>query len=189
MNPKISDFGLAKIVEIDQQEGSTKRVIGTYGYMSPEYAMFGQFSEKSDVYSFGVMIFEIISGRKNLGSYEPHHVDDGLRNFVWRHWMNETPLNTLDPKLKEDHSHIEVIKCIQIGLLCVQDYPNDRPSMMTIVSYLISNLVELPSPKEPTFFLHNKMDPIVAHASSRRITNYSTSFSINEMSMSDIYPR
>jgi len=50
--------------------------------MSPEYAMFGQFSDKSDVYSFGVMILEIISGKKNIGSYEPHRVADGLLNFV-----------------------------------------------------------------------------------------------------------
>jgi len=50
--------------------------------MSPEYCMFGHFSEKSDVYSFGVMVLEIISGRKNIDSYESHQVNDGLRNFV-----------------------------------------------------------------------------------------------------------
>jgi len=50
--------------------------------MSPEYAMFGQFSEKSDVYSFGVMILEIITGRKNVGSYESYGVVDGLLSFV-----------------------------------------------------------------------------------------------------------
>jgi len=50
--------------------------------MSPEYALFGQFSEKSDVYSFGVMILEIITGKKNIGSYESHRVADGLLNFV-----------------------------------------------------------------------------------------------------------
>ncbi|RZB53140.1 Cysteine-rich receptor-like protein kinase 25 [Glycine soja] len=85
MNPKISDFGLAKIVELDQQEGSTNRIIGTYGFMAPEYAMFGQFSEKSDVYSFGVMVLEIISGKKNISSYEPRRVvDDGLLKFSFQ---------------------------------------------------------------------------------------------------------
>ncbi|QHO39342.1 Cysteine-rich receptor-like protein kinase [Arachis hypogaea] len=68
MNSKISDFGLARI--IDQQQGSASRVVGTLGYMSPEYAMQGKFSEKSDIFSFGVMILEIITGKKNVGSNE-----------------------------------------------------------------------------------------------------------------------
>ncbi|RZB53139.1 Cysteine-rich receptor-like protein kinase 25 [Glycine soja] len=189
MNPKISDFGLARIVEIDKEKGSTKRIIGTYGYMSPEYCMFGHFSEKSDVYSFGVMVLEIISGRKNIDSYESHQVNDGLRNFVWRHWMDETPLNILDPKLKENYSNIEVIRCIQIGLLCIQDYSDDRPTMMTIASYLSSHSVELPSPQEPKFFLYHRIDPIAAHASSRQLANNSLPSSINEISISKFYPR
>ncbi|KAK2650856.1 hypothetical protein Ddye_018345 [Dipteronia dyeriana] len=69
MNPKISDFGLARIFEGKQTEGSTNRVVGTYGYMSPEYALDGFFSNKSDVFSFSVVILEIISGKKNTGFY------------------------------------------------------------------------------------------------------------------------
>ncbi|XLU45687.1 hypothetical protein S245_040501, partial [Arachis hypogaea] len=70
MNPKISDFGLARIFRGDEDhEASTKKVIGTYGYMPPEYAMEGLFSEKSDVYSFGVLLLEIVSGRKNTSFY------------------------------------------------------------------------------------------------------------------------
>ncbi|XP_059439329.1 cysteine-rich receptor-like protein kinase 10 isoform X2 [Corylus avellana] len=64
MNPKISDFGMARLFVLDQTEGSTNRIVGTYGYMAPEYAMFGQFSTKLDVFSFGILILEIISGRK-----------------------------------------------------------------------------------------------------------------------------
>ncbi|RHN51945.1 putative protein kinase RLK-Pelle-DLSV family [Medicago truncatula] len=112
MIPKISDFGLARIVEISQDEGSTDRIVGTFGYMSPEYVMFGQFSEKSDIYSFGVMLVEIIAGKKNKSSFTPHHVADGLLNHVWRRWMEETPLSILDPNIKEYHSTNEVIKCI-----------------------------------------------------------------------------
>ncbi|KAJ1407203.1 Serine/threonine-protein kinase, active site [Sesbania bispinosa] len=82
MNPKISDFGLARIVAIDQDEGSTNKIVGTYGYMSPEYAMLGQFSEKSDVFSFGVMVLEIITGKKNARSYESFRDADGLLNYV-----------------------------------------------------------------------------------------------------------
>ncbi|KAL2330475.1 hypothetical protein Fmac_018056 [Flemingia macrophylla] len=190
MDPKISDFGLARIVEIDQQAERTKRIIGTYGYMSPEYAMFGQFSEKSDVYSFGVMVLEIISGKKNIGSYEQNYVADGLLKFVWRHWKEETPLNIVDPKLKENYSKIEVIKCIQIGLLCIQENPVARPTMATIVSYLSGHSIELPTPEEPTFFLYQRTDPIVTLASnSRKHANSSTQSSVNEVSSTQLYPR
>ncbi|XP_041023106.1 G-type lectin S-receptor-like serine/threonine-protein kinase B120 isoform X2 [Juglans microcarpa x Juglans regia] len=65
MNPKISDFGMARIFGGNQHEAKTNRVVGTYGYMSPEYAMEGLFSMKSDVYSFGVLLLEIVSGRRN----------------------------------------------------------------------------------------------------------------------------
>jgi len=109
---------------------------------------------------------------------------------VWRHWKDETPLNTLDPKLRDNYSNIEVIKCIRIGLLCVQENPDARPTMLTIVSYLSSHSIELPSPQEPTFFLYHRMDQTVAHeSSSRQSTNNSIPSSINEMSISKFYPR
>ncbi|CAL0312012.1 unnamed protein product [Lupinus luteus] len=73
MNPKISDFGLARIFGGNQDEANTNRVVGTYGYMAPEYAMEGLFSIKSDVYSFGVLLLEIISGRRNTSF---RHTDD-----------------------------------------------------------------------------------------------------------------
>ncbi|RDX70522.1 Cysteine-rich receptor-like protein kinase 25, partial [Mucuna pruriens] len=191
MIPKISDFGLARIVEINQDQGSTNKIVGTFGYMSPEYAMLGQFSEKLDVFSFGVMVLEIITGKKNLSSYEPHHVADGLLSHVWRQWRDQTPLNILDPSIKENYSKIEVIKCIQIGLLCVQQNPNDRPTMVGVVSYLSSYLIELPSPQEPAFFLHGRMDPksLAQESSSSQSINGSTPFSINEMSISEFLPR
>ncbi|MBA0748230.1 hypothetical protein Gogos_005075 [Gossypium gossypioides] len=70
MNPKISDFGLARIYKTSEAGSNTNRIVGTYGYMSPEYAMEGIFSEKSDVYSFGVMVLEVVSGRKNSSHFE-----------------------------------------------------------------------------------------------------------------------
>ncbi|KAG5013091.1 hypothetical protein JHK86_025352 [Glycine max] len=151
-------FGLARIVEINQDQGSTSVIVGTYGYMSPEYAMFGQFSEKSDVFSFGVMVLEIISGKKNFSSYESHRITNGLLSYVWKQWSDHTPLNILDPDITENYSEIEVIKCIQIGLLCVQQDPDARPTMVTVASYLTSHPIELPTPQEPAFFLHGRMD-------------------------------
>ncbi|GKV19192.1 hypothetical protein SLEP1_g29483 [Rubroshorea leprosula] len=64
MNPKISDFRLARIFEGTQYLANTHKVVGTLGYMSPEYALGGIFSEKSSVFSFGVLLLEIVSGKK-----------------------------------------------------------------------------------------------------------------------------
>ncbi|XBI32701.1 hypothetical protein VPH35_056119 [Triticum aestivum] len=75
MNPKISDFGLAKIFSSNDTQGSTKRIVGTYGYMSPEYASEGIYSIKSDVFSFGVLLLEILSGKRNSRF---HHCEDFL---------------------------------------------------------------------------------------------------------------
>ncbi|XP_047152778.1 LEAF RUST 10 DISEASE-RESISTANCE LOCUS RECEPTOR-LIKE PROTEIN KINASE-like 2.8, partial [Vigna umbellata] len=94
MIPKISDFGLARIVEINQDQVSTDKIVGTFGYMSPEYVMFGKFSEKSDIFSFGVMVLEIVTGEKNLSSHKP---------LVWRQWRDQTWLEILDPNIKENY--------------------------------------------------------------------------------------
>ncbi|RHN51948.1 putative protein kinase RLK-Pelle-DLSV family [Medicago truncatula] len=191
MIPKISDFGLARIVEISQDEGNTNRIAGTFGYMSPEYAMLGQFSEKSDIYSFGVMLLEIIAGKKNKSPFTPHHVAYDLLNHVWRQWMDQTPISILDLNIKEDYSANEVIKCIQIGLLCVQNDPNARPSIVTVASYLSSYAIELPTPKEPAFFLHGRTysDVLALESSSTQSANSSVLFSINQMSASTFIPR
>ncbi|XP_068489813.1 cysteine-rich receptor-like protein kinase 25 [Phaseolus vulgaris] len=156
MNPKISDFGIARIIALEQDQGSTNRIVGTYGYMSPEYAMHGQFSEKSDVYSYGVIVLEIISSKKNSCSLLSDDVDD-LLSDAWRYWRDETPLKILDQNIEESSNHNEVLKCIQIGLLCVQDKHNDRPTMAEVISYLSNPSVDLPYPGEPTNTVHKKI--------------------------------
>ncbi|CAJ2651013.1 unnamed protein product [Trifolium pratense] len=193
MNPKISDFGLARIVAIDQEQGRTNRIVGTYGYMSPEYAMHGQFSEKSDVFSFGVIILEIVSGKRNSRPIESHDFEDLIRT-AWRQWRNQTPLEMLDPILKESFTHSEVIKCIQLGLLCVQENPDDRPTMAQVVSYLSSLLVELPLPQEPPASSMDrgmKLNIKTNESSSGQFISHSnsTSSSINDMTKSQFFPR
>ncbi|XP_028794389.1 cysteine-rich receptor-like protein kinase 10 [Neltuma alba] len=181
MNPKISDFGLAKMVAISENEGSTNRIAGTYGYMSPEYAMFGQYSEKSDVFSFGVIVLEIISGKKNTGCHDSQYAG-GLLSYTWKQWTDDKLLEILDSNINELGSYNEVIQCIQIGLLCVQENPNTRPSMATVVSYLSNDSIQLPSPQEPAFFLHGQPEPIITSASGEPC-------SVNEASMSEFFPR
>ncbi|WVZ04587.1 hypothetical protein V8G54_017933 [Vigna mungo] len=109
---------------------------------------------------------------------------------VWRHWRDETTLSALDPKLKENYSNIEVMRCVQIGLLCVQEDPYARPTMVTIVSYLSSHTIEMPSPQEPTFFLNHRINPIVAlELSSCQDGSSSIPSSTNAISISEFYPR
>ncbi|KAG5234858.1 G-type lectin S-receptor serine/threonine-protein kinase [Salix suchowensis] len=122
LNPKISDFGIAKIFEGNQTEDRTRRVVGTYGYMSPEYVIFGNFSVKSDVFSFGVILLEIVSGKKNNRFYQ-QNPPLTLIGYVWELWGQEKALEIVDPSLKELYHPREALKCIRIGLLCVEEDP------------------------------------------------------------------
>ncbi|KAL5579010.1 hypothetical protein UlMin_011452 [Ulmus minor] len=173
MNPKISDFGMAKVFTVDQAQGNTKRIVGTYGYMSPEYAMHGQFSVKSDVFSFGVLILEILCGKKNTSFYQSHGGGD-LLSFVWEHWRKGTPLELLDPTIRHSCSRNEVIRCIHMGLLCVQENPTLRPTMVTIVLMLNSYSVTLPLPQQPAFFYRNKAQTSLRSSTMKQSDQYIT---------------
>ncbi|XP_059661961.1 G-type lectin S-receptor-like serine/threonine-protein kinase At1g11330 isoform X1 [Cornus florida] len=152
MNPKISDFGMARIFRGNQTLANTNRVVGTYGYMSPEYAMEGIFSEKSDVFSFGVLLLEIISGKRNTGFYH-HEIYRNLLGYAWDVWNKGKALELLDSEIANSiSSPSQVLRCIHVGLLCVQEQPNDRPSMATIV-FILCNDTTLPTPKQPAFIL------------------------------------
>nr|XP_034910158.1 G-type lectin S-receptor-like serine/threonine-protein kinase At1g11410 [Populus alba] len=161
MNPKISDFGMAKKFEGNQTEDRTRRVVGTYGYMSPEYAVLGNFSVKSDVFSFGVMLLEIVSGKKNNRFYQ-QDPPLTLIGYVWELWREDKALEIVDPSLNELYHPREALKCIQIGLLCVQEDASDRPSMLAVV-FMLSNETEIPSPKQPAFlFRKSENNPDIA---------------------------
>ncbi|EOA39697.1 hypothetical protein CARUB_v10008342mg [Capsella rubella] len=149
MVPKISDFGMARIFGSNQIEGCTSRVVGTFGYMSPEYAMEGQFSVKSDVYSFGVLMLEIITGKKNSAFHEE---SSNLVGHIWDLWENGKATEIIDKLMdKETYNESEVKKCIQIGLLCVQELASDRVDMSSVLILLGQNAVDLPNPKHPAF--------------------------------------
>ncbi|KAK2393396.1 G-type lectin S-receptor serine/threonine-protein kinase [Trifolium repens] len=150
LNPKISDFGMAKIFGVSQNEGNTRRIVGTYGYMSPEYAMQGLFSEKSDVFSFGVLLLEIISGRKNTSFYN-HEQAFSLLGYAWKLWNEEQVASLIDPQICNADGVDHILRCIHIGLLCVQEIAKERPTMATVVSMLNSEIVKFPRPFQPAF--------------------------------------
>ncbi|XVF77767.1 hypothetical protein PTKIN_Ptkin14bG0073200 [Pterospermum kingtungense] len=151
LNPKVSDFGIAKMFGGDQVEAKTKRIVGTYGYMSPEYAIDGKFSVKSDVFSLGVLLLEIISGKRNRGFNHPDHYHN-LLGHAWLLWNDGKALELMDPCFQDSCVEAQVVRCVQVGLLCVQKHPEDRPSMSSVVLMLCNEEVTLPQPKEPGFF-------------------------------------
>ncbi|KAL6207072.1 hypothetical protein ACLB2K_024317 [Fragaria x ananassa] len=191
MNPKVSDFGMARIFGVDQTQECTRMIVGTYGYMSPEYAMHGQFSVKSDVYSLGVLILEIVTGKKNTSFYQSDRGED-LLTYAWKHWREGTLEELLDSSLRGSYARNEVTRCIHIGLLCVQEDPEERPTIQTIVLMLSSYSISMPLPEKPAFFLHSKGDlnmPSVATGASDKPTSSSVSYSVNEVSITELFPR
>ncbi|KAF2305036.1 hypothetical protein GH714_001240 [Hevea brasiliensis] len=150
MNPKISDFGMARIFKCDQIQDKTNRVVGTYGYMSPEYAVFGKFSTKSDIFSFGVILLEIISGKRSNGFNQEDASLSLIGHVWWELWREGRTLEMVDSSLVESYKPDEVFRCIQIGLLCVQEDAVDRPTMSAVVLMLNSEKTP-PSPKQPAF--------------------------------------
>ncbi|XP_017431482.1 G-type lectin S-receptor-like serine/threonine-protein kinase At4g27290 isoform X3 [Vigna angularis] len=151
LNPKISDFGIARMFRGNQTEGNTKQVVGTYGYMAPEYTISGLFSIKSDVYSFGVLLLEIVSGKKNGGIFFQNH-GLNLLEHAWRLWKEDAPMKLVDASLGDTFNISEALRCIHVGLLCVQLHPDNRPNMASVI-FMLSGENILQEPKEPGFLV------------------------------------
>jgi hypothetical protein len=173
MLPKISDFGMARQFDFDNTQAVTRRVVGTYGYMAPEYAMHGRFSVKTDVYSFGVLVLEIITGKRNSGLGLGEGTD--LPTFAWQNWIEGTSMELIDPVLLQTHDKKESMQCLEIALSCVQENPTKRPTMDSVVSMLSSDSEsrQLPKPSQPGFF--------------RRSASFS--ISLNDVSLTDLSAR
>ncbi|XP_020092543.1 putative receptor-like protein kinase At4g00960 isoform X4 [Ananas comosus] len=193
MIPKISDFGLAKLFDVDSSKGSTSRIAGTYGYMAPEYVIHGHFSAKSDVFSYGVLVLEIVTGRRNARSQEAIYAED-LLSYVWKHWSQRTAHQVLDPSILGRCRLQDVMRCIHIGLLCVQADPSDRPSMASVVLMLNSLSSALPAPSAPAFVIQHgsiagNADEVETDASGVLQRRTTRAASANDISISEVEAR
>ncbi|XP_058072840.1 cysteine-rich receptor-like protein kinase 10 isoform X2 [Magnolia sinica] len=182
MNPKISDFGMARFLGGNQSQINTNRVVGTYGYMAPEYAMGGRFSVKSDVYSFGILLLEIVSGKRNNSHHLPNHAQS-LLTYAWELWCDGTTMRLIDPLLAQTCQISEVLRWIHIGLLCVQQDAADRPTMSLVVLMLGSESMDLPQPTQPGFFVSRVVIESDQSSGSAKMG------SMNEVTISTLQPR
>ncbi|PQP92264.1 cysteine-rich receptor-like protein kinase 10 isoform X1 [Prunus yedoensis var. nudiflora] len=130
--------------------------------MAPEYAMEGLYSVKSDVFSFGVLLLEIITGRRNfLGFHPTNHAPTLIANGIncsWQLWNETKELELMDPLLKDSCSPNEFLRYLHIGLLCVQEDANNRPTMSSIVRMLNGEAVSLSRLEKPAFFTGRSTD-------------------------------
>uniref|UniRef100_A0A0D3HEU9 Protein kinase domain-containing protein n=3 Tax=Oryza TaxID=4527 RepID=A0A0D3HEU9_9ORYZ len=148
--PKIADFGLARLLPDDHSHLSTK-FAGTLGYTAPEYAIHGQLSEKVDTYSFGVVVLEIISGRKlNDARLDPD--SQYLLEWAWKLYENNNLIELVDKSLDPKEYNPEEVKIIiQIALLCTQSAVASRPTMSEVVVLLLTKNSSEFQPTRPTF--------------------------------------
>ncbi|CAN1239393.1 G-type lectin S-receptor-like serine/threonine-protein kinase At4g27290 [Linum grandiflorum] len=164
MNPKISDFGLARTFVGNAIQGNTRNVVGTYGYMSPEYTIDGIYSIKSDVFSFGVMVLEVVSGERNRGFNRPDH-QLNLLGHAWTLQREDKVVELVDETMRETYEQCQVLRLIHIGLLCVQKSPEDRPTMSTVM-HMLDGEGDLAEPKQPGFFTERDLSEDQSSSSS-----------------------
>ncbi|KAM3325295.1 putative serine/threonine-protein kinase PBL7 [Capsicum chacoense] len=145
-HPKLSDFGLAKLGPVGDNTHVSTRVMGTYGYCAPEYAMTGQLTLKSDVYSFGVVLLEIITGRKAIENSKT----GGEHNLVaWARplFRDRRKFSQMaDPLLQGQYPVRGLYQALAVAAMCVQEQPNMRPviaDVVTALSYLAAQKFDM----------------------------------------------
>ncbi|KAK4347036.1 hypothetical protein RND71_033375 [Anisodus tanguticus] len=168
------------------------------GYMAPEYAMHGQFSVKSDVFSFGVLVLEILSGQKNTCFRNGESMED-LLSYAWMNWRGGTAINLIDPMLRGSTGLVrDIMRCIHIALLCVQENVADRPTMAAVVLMVSSLSLSLPVPSGPAYYMDSSSSAEMSlmqeyntrmSDSSELAKSKSIGSSRNEASISELYPR
>lgn len=168
LNPKIGDFGLAKLYN-EKKTHVTTRVAGTVGYLSPEYAMRGHLTEKADVFSFGVVALELVSGRRNTETSLPQKMVY-LLEWTWHLYEQGRPLDLMDPEIESTRSNEEVLRVIEVALLCTQAVPTMRPPMSRVVAMLTGDVEEIPVASRPGYIQDFQHNSSIARASGTAST-------------------
>ncbi|KAI9123888.1 hypothetical protein K1719_005188 [Acacia pycnantha] len=170
-NPKISDFGMARIL----------------GLINPNR------TRASCGYIFWCLDPRDYLRQKNTSFYMSSVAED-LLSYAWKLWKKGTPIELLDPSLRDSYSRNQVIKCIHMSLLCVQESQAVRPTVQSILVMLGSESVTLPDPEEPAFFVdHSRTDSnkpaIIDGNRSDQSTSGSVQWSVDKDPITDLYPR
>ncbi|KAL9236328.1 hypothetical protein vseg_011012 [Gypsophila vaccaria] len=135
-NPKLSDFGLAKLGPMGEETHVVTRVMGTYGYCAPEYAATGQLTTKSDVYSFGVVFLEIITGRRVFDTNRPS-AEQNLVEWAQPLFRDKSKFHLMaDPLLKGDFPTKGLYQALGIAAMCLQEEASTRPFISDVVTAL-----------------------------------------------------
>ncbi|MCO5578915.1 hypothetical protein L7F22_032764 [Adiantum nelumboides] len=139
----LTDFGIAKSILLAKPHTSTL-VMGTIGYIDPEYARTSRLNEKSDVYSFGVVLLELLTGRKAVDD------ETNLHQWVLKNFDSGLTVDIVDPVLKDSLTDLAAVnKTLQLALLCTKRHPTARPTMHDVVRVLQSLFPIVPS--KPAF--------------------------------------
>ncbi|XP_011017974.1 PREDICTED: wall-associated receptor kinase-like 5 isoform X2 [Populus euphratica] len=175
--------GLLYLQEKDVHEANTSRIVGTYGYVPPEYARKGIYSIKYDVYSFGVVLLQIISGKTNTRFYGENE-DLHLLEYAYDLWKNGRGMEFIDPFLDDSSSPCKLLTCMQVALLCVQENPDARPTMLEAFSMLKNDDSQaIATPERPGFSERKKGDMETASSSQQIMCSF------NDSQVSQLEPR
>ncbi|XP_042486333.1 L-type lectin-domain containing receptor kinase IV.2-like [Macadamia integrifolia] len=150
LNGRLGDFGLAKLYD-HGGDPKTTHVVGTFGYLAPEFAKTGKANPSVDVFAFGVFLLEVACGRRPIDVKASEECLE-LVDWVISSWNRGMILETVDPKLELNYKVEEMELVLKLGLLCSQSDPTARPSMREVVRYLEG---EIPLPELPSLVSEN----------------------------------
>ncbi|KZV50067.1 hypothetical protein F511_23207 [Dorcoceras hygrometricum] len=182
-NPRLSDFGLAKLVQSGNKMHVSPRVMATYGYCAPEYERHGEVTSKSDVYGFGVILLELITGRKALDTTRP--ADE--QNIVsWAQPIFHDPKmfpEMADPLLKKEFPITSLNQAVGVASMCLHEEPSVRPLITDVVaalSFLATAPPETPVPARLMSILSSRVETPSQHGLQHSFNHTNMSYQKRE---------